>query len=351
MYNNGWITPYTAEIDEGETFQYTAQQQDRDCYQNLYSPYPADANWTINDDQIATVGFDGSTTAISEGDAYLTANWTGQLWWADATDACLPDEIAVNRTANVIVKPILIINVPQNAMDGDTVEFSVSVENGTATAYQWSFEPTSGGNNPQVNFTAPNAAVTQAKAHWFAKPDSPCGADLNSKYTIKVKVTFQGGKQTTKEAPFTVSIGGNWGGTVPSPIIDGYPDINFDSQRNLWVVIGRGTLQRVPSLAILRTPTTSQFYNKTLKHEEVHVEQYATGIFSDLYHIGSLMNALSPLTDSSENGLRQKIYDSRIAWYQGQDRVLKTRLPDAEREAFAVSDPIAPQYKFQSQCQ
>lgn len=79
MYNNGWITPYTAVIDEGETFQYTAQQQDRDCYQNLYSPYPADASWTVDNEQIAQVGFDGSTTAISEGNAYLTANWTGQL--------------------------------------------------------------------------------------------------------------------------------------------------------------------------------------------------------------------------------------------------------------------------------
>lgn len=103
--------------------------------------------------------------------------------------------------------------------------------------------------------------------------------------------------------------------------------------------------------AVIGAPTTSQFYNKTLKHEEVHVEQYATGIFSDLYQVVSLMNALSSLTDSTENGLRQKIHDSRIAWYQGQDRVLKARLPDAEKEAFVVSDPIAPQYKFQAACQ
>ncbi|HEX8565741.1 MAG TPA: hypothetical protein VF648_08720 [Pyrinomonadaceae bacterium] len=72
---------------------------------NLYSPYPADASWTVDNEQIAQVGFDGSTTAISEGDAYLSANWTGQLWRGDATDACLPDEVFASPIANLIVRP------------------------------------------------------------------------------------------------------------------------------------------------------------------------------------------------------------------------------------------------------
>jgi hypothetical protein len=49
--------------------------------------------------------------------------------------------------------------------------------------------------------------------------------------------------------------------------------------------------------------------------------------------------------------LRQKIFDTRLSWYGGQDRILKTRLPDAEKEAYVVSDPIAPQYKLQAACQ
>ncbi|HYO06719.1 MAG TPA: hypothetical protein VER14_07030, partial [Phototrophicaceae bacterium] len=187
------------------------------------------------------------------------------------------------------VKPTLIINVPQNAMDGDTVEFSVTVQNGTPTGYLWSFEPTSGGNNPQVNFTAPTAATTQAKAHWFAKPDSPCSASLSSTYTIKVKVTFQGGGSKTKEAPFTVNVHRLWGGKVNPPLTlapAGTLDITFNSKRGLWIVVGPGRLKRVPSPIDFRnTPTTTQFYDKIEKHEQVHVEQYTKegGIFYDLY--------------------------------------------------------------------
>ena len=164
MYNSGWITPYSAEVEAGETFQFSSQQQDRDCYQNLYSPYPVEANWTINDDQIATVGFDGSTTAISEGDAYLTANWTGQFWWADATEACLPDEIPVNRTANLIVPSAILFKTLSNDVNSEIATFSQGIGSQTANVNLSGGRQVCTGSrtsfNITINFDLPPDAVS-----------------------------------------------------------------------------------------------------------------------------------------------------------------------------------------------
>ncbi len=145
----------------------------------------------------------------------------------------------------------------------------------------------------------------------------------------------------------------NWGGKVDAPstlALPGTLATAFNNKEFLWVVVGRGSLQRVPSQIEMRTPTTSQFYNKTLRHEEVHVEQYATGIFSDLYLIDNVMPRLFQLADPNKQVLKQQIFAAVEAWRREQDQILGQRLPQGEREAYAVSDPIAPRYKFQAAC-
>ena len=293
---------------------------------------------------------------MDDGTSYLTGSFDN-VTWTGGTLHCNSQTNIVFGTAEMLVKPDIILTVPETAMDGDTVEFKVSVRNGTATAYQCSFDaPSVAGNNPQVNFTAPNGAITQAKAHWFAKPDSPCSASLNSTYTIKVKVTFQGGGSKTKEAPFTVSVHRLWGGKVNPPLTlapAGTLDIAFDNERGLWIVVGPGRLKRVPSPIDFRnTPTTTQFYNKIEKHEQVHYEQYTKqgGIFYDLYQIDNVMPLLLQLTDPNPQVLEEKIYQAVETWRTKQDLILAERLPDAEAEAYAVSDPIAPKYLFQKEC-
>ncbi len=334
---------------------FQAEMQTENCYGQIISTFPVNVfGWDSSNASIATIQSDGMAAAVSPGEAFFTVPLVGYRWRNESgngsTLECFQEEIYNNATGGMEVRPTVTISVPQTALDGDMVEFSVSVQNGTPTAYLWSFEPTSGGNNPQVNFTAPTAQTTQAKAHWFAKPDTPC-ASFDSKYIIKVKVTFQSGGPITKEAPFTVNVGRNWGGQVPEPKTEGAPDYYFDEARNLWTVVGRGTLERVPSSIIMRTPTTSQFYNKTLRHEEVHVEQYATGILSDLYKIDSLMPRLLPLTDLNRQPLEQKVFQAIQTWRGEQLQILRQRNTQAEIEAHAVSDPIAPRYLFQLECQ
>jgi hypothetical protein len=221
------------------------------------------------------------------------------------------------------------------------------------TGYQWSFEPTSGGNNPQMNFTTPTQATTDAKAHWFAKPDHPCDANPSSTYKIKLKITYQDVQQRTKdktgEANFTVNVLlREWVAKVPEPNTEGAAEIKYDTSSGLWRVVGPGTLQRVPNAPDMsRVPETTQFYNKILKHEEVHVEQYATGIYSDLYQIDNLMPHLFPLTDPNKQPLEQKVFHAIQDWRKSEGIILEQRVnSQGEREAYLVSDQIAPRYLF-----
>jgi len=249
------------------------------------------------------------------------------------------------------------INVPATAKDGDTVTFSVTTEKGTPTGYLWSFEAPSGaGNNPQVNFTAPTAATTQAKAHWFANPNSDCATtppDLsethpyyNSRYKIKVKVTFQGGKEITKGSDFTVNAWWDPAGSVATATITGGYVVSLDSNRNVYYM-SSDTFQRNVNSAVINVPATSQFYNKTLKHEQKHEEQWKTGIFKDVFSLTSLRAAVSNITDTTYAGAVQKINTAYLTWDTQQAQDYKNLRDAAEIEAYAISDLLAPQYAYQ----
>ncbi|HYO06720.1 MAG TPA: hypothetical protein VER14_07035 [Phototrophicaceae bacterium] len=62
------------------------------------------------------------------------------------------------------------------------------------------------------------------------------------------------------------------------------------------------------------------------------------------------MPRLLELTDPNPQVLEQKIYHAVEDWRKEQDLILRERLPRAEDEAHAVSDPIAPKYLFQKEC-
>jgi hypothetical protein len=127
---------------------------------------------------------------------------------------CETNYLPLEPNANIKAKPKVELTVPTTAKDGETVTFSVATPDATPVGYQWSFTaPNGAGNNPQVNFATPNAASTTATAHWFASPNQPCSSGTpsntdpyyNSQYKIKVKVTFQGGQEVTKEKNFVVN--------------------------------------------------------------------------------------------------------------------------------------------------
>ena len=234
--------------------------------------------------------------------------------------------------------------------DGDTPTFSVTVTGGTPTAYKWSFTAPSGaGNNPNVTFNPDNAASTTTNCRWFAKPNDPCTASFDATYTIKCKVSF-GNKNKTVQTTLTVNAFWNPAGAVASPTISGAPTHGFDSARQLWVITGPGTLTRNLPARTIYVPATSQFFSKTEAHENKHMDQWATGLLSDLLQISSLMARLSPLTDTTEAGLLAKRDAEATNWFNEQEAIYNMRLAAAENEAYAVSDPMAPQYLYQKVC-
>ena len=372
----------TYEFEVGDTVQFYAYTIERNCYNEVYYCQTTADDWESNHTNVATVNQSGLATIVGVGEVEIDADVEAYLNSEGApcptggylTEVCeneTPKETKeVNNPllpcgecdtlytqyhpdADITVSPRITINPPVSALDGETVSFSVTVVGANPSTYLWTFEAPSGaGNNPQVNYSNPTSATTTAKAHWFAKPDTPCPS-FDSRYTIKVRVTFQNISPKTKEKYFTVSVDRNWGGAVDPPSTlapAGTLEVAFNNETGLWAVIGRGTLERVPSPIVMRTPLTSQFYDKTYRHEEIHVGQYATGIFSDLYLIENVMPRLLQLSDPNRQVLEQRAFQTVEDWRTEQNVILRERLRRAEREAYTVSDPIAPSYLFQRAC-
>jgi hypothetical protein len=266
---------------------------------------------------------------------------------ADSRGAWLEPESGLGAKAS--------ISSAQTIKDGDSATFSVAVTGGTATGYQWSFKaPSAAVNSPNVIFSSPTGPSTDAQGHWYALPDLACAPSpdsrdgyWNSVYTIVCTVTFADQHQQKTQTTLTVNSYWNPAGATGTPNISGGPTVGHDTSRNLWVVIDAGTLTRSLPKPLIYVPTTSQFYEKVVAHENKHVEQWRTGMLSDLYSISSLMEVLYPLTDSTEEGLAKKLGAASVDWVQKQDREFQRRLGAAEKEAHRVSDPIAPRYCYQ----
>jgi hypothetical protein len=247
------------------------------------------------------------------------------------------------------------ISGAQTIKDGDSATFNVTVAGGNPTGYFWSFKAPSGAvNSPSVTFSDPTQPSTAAQGHWYALPDSECAPSAdstdsywNSVYTIVCTVTFADQHQQKAQTTLTVNAYWNPAGATGTPNISGGPTIGHDTSKNLWVVIDAGTLVRNLPKPQIYVPTSSQFYEKVVAHENKHLEQWKTGMLSDLYSISSLMEVLSPLTDSTQEGLAKKLGVASLEWVQKQDREFQRRLRAAEKEAHQVSDPIAPRYCYQ----
>jgi hypothetical protein len=199
------------EFEIGEVVQYYPFIVHQDCYGNEESCPIGTDDWSSNHTNIATVNSSGLVTILGIGDVQIEADAEGYLNLEGP--GCLPGEFLTEACedqfeqktektktdslappcvtcdylptdfdpkADISITPKVIMNVPASAFDGDTVSFNATIENGTASAYLWSFDaPGGAGNNPQVNFTAPTSNTTMANAHWFAKPNGACSARAN----------------------------------------------------------------------------------------------------------------------------------------------------------------------------
>jgi hypothetical protein len=119
-----------------------------------------------------------------------------------------------------------------------------------------------------------------------------------------------------------------------------------------WRVTGMGTLSRVvPTSSTIYVISASQFYNKTLQHEQVHVNNWILGtghLFGDLFIPGDFYNQITGITGTSRDDLINKLGAALTTYVNSQVSLVNQRHNTDEHQAYLVSDPIAPQYVYQN---
>jgi hypothetical protein len=128
-----------------------------------------------------------------------------------------------------------------------------------------------------------------------------------------------------------------------APRITGGPTIGPNAQ-GVWVLTGRGSMARTQPVVHMYISSRNQFYQKVLAHENKHVQQWQTGMLSDLITVDGLWQAISGLSDATQQGLNNKIINAANIWIQGQGAILDQRRSAVETEAFSVSATIPPLY-------
>ncbi len=73
-------------------------------------------------------------------------------------------------------------------------------------------------------------------------------------------------------------------------------------------------------------------------------------LFTTSVLIANLWSCVQNLTDPTEQGLLDKIAQQRSAWNDESAAIYLQRAAVLQQEAFNVSDPVSPQYLYQSGC-
>lgn len=355
---SGQMTPGIIYGFAGDTFPLSALETDADCNhanQFTYEVYDleflsSNANVVAINGHTATLAGAGGADVFVNWSAFsITQQCTALASDGECVDADCPSESVFTPEDNTSVGS-LTISGAQTMKDG--ADFSLptfTVTGEGATSYQWSFTAPSGaGNSPNVTFGSATAASTTTNGRWFAKPDHPCNAEQDAPYTISCAATF--GDSTTKTANTTLTVNAYWdpAGNTDPPTVSGVPTYSFNSATNRWVVSGSGSVTRAVSTPTINVHFNSQFRDKTVAHENVHVQQWTSGILSDLFTVAGLMTVLSSVTDPDEIHEREKAEEAFDLWLIDQASAYTIRKGAAEHDAYIVSDQISPQYIYQN---
>src|SRR5258708_35454302 len=86
--------------------------------------------------------------------------------------------------------------------------------------------------------------------------------------------------------------------------------------QGVWHITGIGTMARVvPTNSIIFVFPTSQFYNKAVQHEQVHVAQWNPGrIGGDLFIPSDLFNQVQGFTGAAQTDLLSQYTDARAGY-------------------------------------
>ncbi len=194
-YNRGFITPDYAVAYFGESRSFAAMQEDRDCYGEIYSPYPVPADWSSSDSSVAEVSY-GEVTAVGDGVAYITAAWDAQFAVEDQLARCSLTPMRASETAQMFSRP----RITDVTASGAT---KITQILGNSNIIH--FVTPKGATNSQVTLTATLSSNPQqdlSKIDWEGATEStsnPLQATLTKDTALKhvVKIKYDG--NTIKE--------------------------------------------------------------------------------------------------------------------------------------------------------
>lgn len=106
-YNDSWLVPFDflAAVGTSETF--LAQQQDVNCYGQVYPPYPGGVvSWNSTFPDVASVNFGGEARAWSMGTSMIQASWPADSWFEGLNELCEYTPVTVMEEAPMeVVQP------------------------------------------------------------------------------------------------------------------------------------------------------------------------------------------------------------------------------------------------------
>lgn len=242
--------------------------------------------------------------------------------------------------------PIVTLTSAGDTYDGASGSFSLSVQGGLPSDYNWSYTaPAGAGNNPNVTFNGSGANVS-SNAHWFAYPDGECSASFSSTYQIagQALIADQWYGDTT---PFTIYVP-NPGGVTYSPKVMG--SVQILCCTNGLNTVGASNYYRTQPVVAIDVLPSSQFRVKVETNETNHAHQHTSGMFSQYWDPSAAYDRVRNLTDTSWSTLSARITAEVDAYNAEQDAAVQSLWWMAEILAYSVSNGIPPYYLFQSTC-
>jgi hypothetical protein len=122
---NTWVNPGSVIGFPGDTTQFTAQQQNEDCFGNLMTPFTVGSpTWSSTNSSVASVS-GGLATALSVGTTNIGATWTAFLWDMNPNNTCTKTTIHPDPTALCDVRPRIDSITPGRGLINSTIGVSI----------------------------------------------------------------------------------------------------------------------------------------------------------------------------------------------------------------------------------
>ncbi len=199
-FYDGFIDPQGMEGGVGDTLQFTAEQQDQNCYGTILITYVVFADWDSSNENVATIDGDGLAIAEGPGEATMQATWYVVTWLLlVGFPECEMSEQQTSTTAQVVADPVVTVETisfgtnPVNRNGGNsavTVGVSASTgfpANSSVTVEAWIADNPSG-----VSISVSNPITQPVTAGQFTTfvltASCPAGATVTGDVKIRARI-------------------------------------------------------------------------------------------------------------------------------------------------------------------